>query len=155
MNIQDQFSLGLTGLTLSKGFSKVFSSTKVQKHLFFGTQPSLWSNISHGVSSYKGINPMTRVPTIITLSQPNLPKAPSPNTITVGVRAPVCESWGTQSIVEGILALPRVWALATASLQYVSLGGTQSIAEGILALPRVWALATASLQYVSLGGHSP
>ena len=123
MNIQDQFSLGLTGLTLSKGFSKVFSSTKVQKHLFFGTQPSLWSNISHGVSSYKGTNPMTRVPTIITLSQPNLPKAPSPKTITVGVRAPVCESGGTQSILEGILALPRVWALATASLQYVSLGG--------------------------------
>ena len=29
---------------LSKGLSRVFSSTIVQKHQFFGTQPSLWSN---------------------------------------------------------------------------------------------------------------
>ena len=41
MNIQGWFPLGLTGLILqSKGFSK----TTVQKHQFFGTQPSLWSN---------------------------------------------------------------------------------------------------------------
>ena len=40
------FSLGLTGLIslLSKGFSRVFSSTTIQKHPFFSTQPSLWSN---------------------------------------------------------------------------------------------------------------
>ena len=46
MNIQDCFPLGLTGLIslLSKRFSRVFSSTTVQKHLFFGTQPSLWSS---------------------------------------------------------------------------------------------------------------
>ena len=37
--------LGLTGLTslLSKGLSRVFSSTTVWKHQFFGAQPSLWS----------------------------------------------------------------------------------------------------------------
>ena len=29
---------------LSKGLSRVFSSTTIQKHQFFGTQPSLWSN---------------------------------------------------------------------------------------------------------------
>ena len=29
---------------LSKGLSRVFSNTTVQKHQFFGTQPSLWSN---------------------------------------------------------------------------------------------------------------
>ena len=29
---------------LCKGFSRVFSSTTVQKHQFFGAQPSLWSN---------------------------------------------------------------------------------------------------------------
>ena len=29
---------------LSKGLSRVFSSTTVQKHQFFGVQPSLWSN---------------------------------------------------------------------------------------------------------------
>ena len=28
----------------SKGLSRVFSNTTVQKHLFFSTQPSLWSN---------------------------------------------------------------------------------------------------------------
>ena len=28
----------------SKGLSRVFSNTIVQKHQFFGTQPSLWSN---------------------------------------------------------------------------------------------------------------
>ena len=46
MNIQDWFPLGLTGLIslLSKGRSRVFSNTKVQKHRFFGTQLSLWSN---------------------------------------------------------------------------------------------------------------
>ena len=46
MNIQDWFPLGWTGLISlqSKGFSRVFSNTTVQKHQFFGTQPSLWSN---------------------------------------------------------------------------------------------------------------
>ena len=46
MNILGWFSLGLTGMIslLSKSFSRVFSSTKVWKHQFFGTQPSLWSN---------------------------------------------------------------------------------------------------------------
>jgi len=36
----------LTGLIslLSKGLSRVFSNTIVQKHQFFGTQLSLWSN---------------------------------------------------------------------------------------------------------------
>ena len=31
-------------LTQSKGFSRVFTNTTVQKHQFFGTQPSLWAN---------------------------------------------------------------------------------------------------------------
>ena len=31
-------------LLMSKGLSRVFSSTTVQKHWFFGNQPSLWSN---------------------------------------------------------------------------------------------------------------
>ena len=43
MNIQDWFPLELTGLILkSKGLSRVFSSTTVWKHQFFGTQPSLF-----------------------------------------------------------------------------------------------------------------
>ena len=46
MNIQGWFPLGLTGLIslLSKGLSRAFSNTTVQKHQFFGAQPSLWSN---------------------------------------------------------------------------------------------------------------
>ena len=48
VNIHGWFPLGLTGLIslLSKGLSRVFSNTTIQKHQFFGTQPSLWS-ISH------------------------------------------------------------------------------------------------------------
>ena len=44
--IQGWFSLGLPGLIflLSKGLSKVFSSTTVWKYQFFSMQPSLWSN---------------------------------------------------------------------------------------------------------------
>ena len=46
MNIQDWFPVGLTDLISfqSKGLSKIFSNTTVQKHRFFGFQPSLWSN---------------------------------------------------------------------------------------------------------------
>ena len=46
MNIQGWFPLELTGfISLQpKGLSKVFSNTTVQKHQFFGAQPSLWSN---------------------------------------------------------------------------------------------------------------
>ena len=43
MDIQDWFPLGWTvWISLqSKGFSRVFSNTTVQKHQFFGAQPSL------------------------------------------------------------------------------------------------------------------
>ena len=43
---QHWFPLGLTGLISlqSKGLSRVFSNTTVQKHQFFSTQFSLWSN---------------------------------------------------------------------------------------------------------------
>ena len=46
MNIEGWFPLDWTGLTslLSKGLSRVFSSTIVWKHQFFSTQTSLWSN---------------------------------------------------------------------------------------------------------------
>ena len=46
MNIQDWFPLGLTGLISlqSRGLSRIFSNTAVQKHQFFGTQLSLWSS---------------------------------------------------------------------------------------------------------------
>ena len=46
MTIQDWFPLGWTGWIFlqSKGLSRVFSSTTVQKHQSFSAQPSLWSN---------------------------------------------------------------------------------------------------------------
>jgi len=46
MNIQSWFPLGLTGLISlqSKGLSGVFSIATIQKHQFFRSQPSSWSN---------------------------------------------------------------------------------------------------------------
>ena len=46
MNIQGWSPSGLIGFIslLSKGLSRVFSSTAMWKHQFFGTQPSLWPN---------------------------------------------------------------------------------------------------------------
>ena len=64
-NIQDRFPLWLTALISlkSKGFSRVFSNTTVQKHQFFGAQlydPTLtsihdyWKN--HTSGSWWGLN---------------------------------------------------------------------------------------------------
>ena len=46
MDIQGWFPLGLTAFISlqSKGLSRVFSSTTVLKHQFFGTRSSSWSN---------------------------------------------------------------------------------------------------------------
>ena len=46
INVQDRFPLGLTGLISlqSKGLSRVFFNTTVQKHQFLSTQLSLCSN---------------------------------------------------------------------------------------------------------------
>ena len=46
MNIQGWFPLGLTSLILqSKWLSRVFSSTTIQRHQFFSTQPSFLTSI--------------------------------------------------------------------------------------------------------------
>ena len=49
MNIQDLFPLGWAGLISlqSKGLSRVFFSTTVQKHQFFGAQLSFMFQLSH------------------------------------------------------------------------------------------------------------
>ena len=46
VNIQGWLLLGLTVLIslFPKGFSSVFSSTRIRKCQFFGAEPSLWSN---------------------------------------------------------------------------------------------------------------
>ena len=61
MNIQDWFPLGWTGwISLqSKGLSRVFSNTTVQKHQFFGTQSPLWSN-SHPYMTTGNTTALTR-----------------------------------------------------------------------------------------------
>ena len=48
MNSQDLFPFRLTGwISLQfKGLSRVFSNTTVQKHQSFGTQLTLWSNLT-------------------------------------------------------------------------------------------------------------
>ena len=47
MSMKGWIPLELTGSIslLSKGLSRVFSSTTIQRHQFFGAQPSLWSNL--------------------------------------------------------------------------------------------------------------
>ena len=49
MNIQELIPLGLTGLIslLSKGLSRVISSTTIWKHQFFSPQPSFMVQLSH------------------------------------------------------------------------------------------------------------
>ena len=59
MSIQGWFPLGLTGLISlqSKGLSRVFSSTTVQRHQFFGALPSLWSNSHNHTRSLRRPQP--------------------------------------------------------------------------------------------------
>ena len=54
MNIQGWFPLELTGwISLySRRLSKVFSSTTIWKHQFFGAQPSLWFNSHIHIHDY-------------------------------------------------------------------------------------------------------
>ena len=65
MNIQGWFPLELTGLISlhSKGLPRVFSSTTVWKHQFFGTQPSSSSVLGGFITSlsYKSPFTMTRL----------------------------------------------------------------------------------------------
>ena len=65
VNIQDWFPLRLTGLYLQfKELSRVSSNTTVQKHQFFGTQLSLWSN------SYYPKTAVLKRPCVLQLFQP-------------------------------------------------------------------------------------
>ena len=64
VNIQDCFPLGLTGLIplLSKGLSKVFPNTTVQKHQFFSTQPSCFPCDSVGKESTCNVGDLGSIP---------------------------------------------------------------------------------------------
>ena len=63
MNIQDWFPLGLTGLIslLSKGLSRVFYNTPVQKHQFFYAQPFFLVQLSHLESEEKSTSLLMKV----------------------------------------------------------------------------------------------
>ena len=54
MNIQGWFLLGWTGLISlqSKGLSRVFSNTTVQRHQFFGTQPFILPKTKARLNNY-------------------------------------------------------------------------------------------------------
>ena len=62
MNIQDWFPFGWTGLISlqSKGLSRVFSNTTVQKHQFFGAQLSLYSPTPTSIHDYWKNHNLTR-----------------------------------------------------------------------------------------------
>ena len=62
MNIHDWFPWGLIGLIslLSKGLSRLFSNTTVQKHQFFSAQLSLWSQLSHAYMTTRKTIALTR-----------------------------------------------------------------------------------------------
>ena len=64
MNIQGWSPLGQTGLIslLSTGLSRVFSSTTVQKHEFFGSQPSLEKTMASHSSTLAWKIPWTEEP---------------------------------------------------------------------------------------------
>ena len=68
MNIQDWFPLAWTGwISLqSKGLSRVFSNTTVQKHPFFGAQLSLWPNFHVRTWLLEKLD-LTRQPSILGL----------------------------------------------------------------------------------------
>ena len=58
MNIQDWFPLRFPGwISLqSKGLSRIFNSTTIQKHQFFSTQPPLWSAVTSKHDYWKNLN---------------------------------------------------------------------------------------------------
>ena len=66
VNSQGWFPLGLTSLISlqSKGLLRVFSSTPVRKHHFFGVQPSLWFN-SHICTWWLGKNIALTIQTFV------------------------------------------------------------------------------------------
>ena len=70
VNIQGWFSLGLTGFISlqSKGLSRVFSNTTIQKHQFISAQPSLPSNFSSVAQSS-----LTLDDNLMDCSMPGLP----------------------------------------------------------------------------------
>ena len=60
-NIQGWFPLGLTDLIslLSKGLSRVFPSTTIQKYQFFSSQPSFMVQLSHSYMTTGKTTPLT------------------------------------------------------------------------------------------------
>ena len=75
----------------SKGFSRVFSDTTVQKHQFLGTQPCLWSN-SH---PYSSVQLLSRVRLFAT-----------PWTVACQVSLTITNSWSLLKLMSIKLVMP-------------------------------------------------
>ena len=75
MNIQGWFPLGVIGLISlqSKGLSRVFSNSTVQKHQFFSTQASLWSNSHTHTWLLEKTTALTRWTFVVDQTVKNLP----------------------------------------------------------------------------------
>ena len=109
MNIQDWFSLGLTSLISlrSKGFSRVFSDTTVQKHQFLGTQPCLWSN-SHPYSSVQLLSHVWLFVTPWTAAH----RLPCPSLISQNLLKLVLSQWCYPTICSSVaLPLPSIFPI--------------------------------------------
>ena len=113
MNTQDWSSLGWTGwISLqSKGLSRVFSNTTVQKHQFFGTQPSSQSNsYIHTFSSPAGT---------FEWNAPNgspysyCGKMTFPAFVLSSGHGHVAKSWGLLSAAKGKLSATRGFHLGS------------------------------------------
>ena len=58
---------------LSKGLSRVFSSTKFRKHQFFSAQPSLWSSYHIWATAVNGV--ITKTSGVITAADKRITAA--------------------------------------------------------------------------------
>ena len=98
MNIQDWFPLGLTNWIsmLSKGLSRVFSSTTVWKHQFFITQPSLGSNSDIHIWLLETTQLWTFVSEVIMLYRFAITFLPKSKSLNFMAAVTVCSDFGTQ-----------------------------------------------------------
>ena len=119
MNTQDWSPLGWTGwISLQfKGFSRVFSSTTVQKHQFFGTQLSLYSKshihiwlLEKTIASTTGTYVDKAMSLLFNmLYRLIMEKAMAPHSSTLAWKIPWTEeSGGLQSM--GLLRVEHNWA---------------------------------------------
>ena len=138
MNVQGWFPLGLTGLNplLSKKLSKVFFSTTIWKHQFFGVQPSLWQKWSlWPVTS--SVQSLSQVQLFVThrLKHTRLP-CPSPTTRACSNSCPLsqwCHPTISSSVVPFSSCLQSFLASGSFPMSQFFTSGGQSIGVSVSA----------------------